>query len=228
MLKRMVLGLVFALLPSVASGKPGRKTTCPPRASCISAGTAWTSIRPRSTRRRSGKMMQGRNRQIPRRAVEVCPGQLQNAAQNEPKVGPLLKDFTKLVGTMHKHGLVLGIEVEQDQCRTDRQAVMVFPKAAGESGTLLPLIHKIAEEAKADVKNAKVGKRFVHSIEVELVKIGWWAQGSDAVLYLGTTDPVAYAKDIDAKKTGLAKQPALSRRSPASRSSPPPRAATST
>src|SRR5260370_32239915 len=85
------------------------------------------------------------------------------------------------------------------------QAVLVFPKAAGESGTLLPLIQKIAEETKADVKNTKVGKRFVNTIEIEMVKLGWWGQGEDAIVFLGTTDPLAYAKDIDANMTGITK-----------------------
>lgn len=157
-----------------------------------------------------GKMMQG---EMGKFLVEFCryvSEQTQNAARNEPRIGAYLKDAGKLVGSMHQHGIVLGIEVNQ-VIPPQAQAVLVFPKAAGESGTLLQLIDKIGEDTKADVKNVKVGKRLVHTIDVEFLKIGWWAQGTDAILYLGTNDPAAYAKDIDAKKTGIADSPLYAR-----------------
>jgi hypothetical protein len=125
------------------------------------------------------------------------------SAPNQPKIEPLLRDFSKLVVTLYQNGLVFGIET--DQINPPKvQAVLVFPNAAGESGTLIPLIQRIGEETRAKVETTKVGKRFVNHVQVEFLKIGWWAQGPDALIFLGTTDPVEYAKAIDAKKTGIA------------------------
>ena len=101
-----------------------------------------------------GKMMKGETGVFLDELWKFTHENLHNAAQNEPKVVPMLKDFTKLIVTMYQDGLVVGVEVDKVIPPTV-QAVMVFPKAAGESGTLLPLIQKIAEETKADVKKTQ-------------------------------------------------------------------------
>lgn len=153
-----------------------------------------------------GKMMKGETGKFLDELWKYVQENLQTAAQNEPKAAPLLKDFGKLVGTMHQNGIILGLEATQIN-PPKVQAVLVFPKAAGESGTLIPLIQKIAEETKAPVKSTKVGKRFVNHVSIQMLQVGWWSQADDAVIFLGTTDPVAYAKDIDGGMTGLAKHP---------------------
>ena len=58
-----------------------------------------------------------------------------------------------------------------------------------------------------EIKSSKAGKRLVHHLDFQVVKFGWWGQGDDAVLFLGTTDPTEYAEAIDAKKTGIAANP---------------------
>jgi len=204
MFKRMVLGLLFALLPTVGWAQTAQENYLPTKSQIYFRWDGMQTHRADFNKTAVGKMMQGDTGKFLDEVWKYAQEQLQNAARNEqPKVGELLKDFTKLVGSMHENGVVLGVSAETIN-PPQVQAVLVFPKAAGESGTLLPLVTKIAEETKANVKNNKVGKRFVHQIEVEFVKFAWWAEGEDAVLFLGTTDPIGYAKDIDAKKTGLA------------------------
>lgn len=204
MFKRMVLALCLALLPSVAYAQ-AQENYLPSRTQLYFRFDGMKMHQAAYDKTAVGKMMQGETGKFLNELWKWAHEQAQNAAQNEPKIGPLLKDFTKLVGTMYDNGLVVGLEVDKIVPQPAVQAVLVFPKAAGESGTLIPLIQKIAEETKADVKNTKVGNRFVNTVKVEFLQIGWWAQGSDAILFLGTTDPVAYAKDIDLKKTGVAK-----------------------
>ncbi len=207
MFKRMVLGLLFMLLPGVALGQGVQESYLPAKSQIYFRWDGMQTHRAAFDKTALGVMMKGDTGKFLDELWAFAHENLKNAAQAEPKVGPLLKDFTKLLGTMHTHGLVFAVEVEQIKPQPMVQAVLVFPKAAGESGTVMPLIQKIAEETKADVKTVKVGKRFVNTVEVELLKVGWWGQGSDAVLFLGTTDPVAYARDIDSKKTGLAGNP---------------------
>src|SRR5262245_40046213 len=201
MCKRIVLGLVFALLPTVAWAQPEKYL--PSKSQIYFHYDGMKMHRAAFEKTALGKTMQGETGKFLEELWKYAQEQILNVAQNEPKVGPLLKDFGKLVFSMHENGLAFGIQA-QSIVPPDVQAVLVFPKAAGESGTLMPLIQKIAEETKADVKSTKVGKRFVNTVRVEFLQIGWWAQADDAVLFLGTTDPVAFAKDIDGSKTGLA------------------------
>jgi hypothetical protein len=200
----MLLGLCIILLPCVASAQPAQENYLPKKSQLYFRWDGMQKHQAAFDKTAVGKMMQGETGKFLDELWDFAYENLRNAAQNEPKIEPLLKDLTKVIVSLHRNGLVLGIEVDKVNPPTV-QAVLVFPKAAGESGTLLSLIQKIAEETRAEVKNTKVGKRFVNTIEVEVVKLGWWGQGEDAIIFLGTTDPVDYAKDIDAKKTGIAK-----------------------
>jgi hypothetical protein len=202
MLKRIVLGLLFAMLPGVALAQ-GQENFLPPKSQLYFRFDGMEKHQATYDKTAVGKMMQGETGKFLDEFWKYTQENLQTAAQNEPKIGPLLKDFNKLIVAMYQNGLVMGVAVDKVNPPAV-QTVLVFPKAAGESGTLLPLVQKIAEETKAKVQSAKVGKRFVNTVDVQFLKIGWWAQGNDAIIFLGSTDPVAFAKDIDTKKTGLA------------------------
>ncbi|HZZ79468.1 MAG TPA: hypothetical protein VFE62_13170 [Gemmataceae bacterium] len=206
MVKRVVLGLLFVLLPGAAWGQGVQEAYLPAKSQLYFRWDGMQTHRAAFDKTALGQMMKGDTGKFLDELWAYANENLKTAAQNEPKIAPMLKDFTKLIGTMHNNGVVFALEVDKVQPPTV-QVVMVFPKAAGESGSVMPLIQKIAEETKADVKTAKVGKRFVNTINVEFLKVGWWAQGDDAVLYLGTNEPAAYAKAIDAKKTGIAGHP---------------------
>jgi hypothetical protein len=207
MLKRIVLGCLFVLLPGAAWAQTLQEGYLPARSQLYFRWDGMVVHQADFDKTAAGKTMKGDTGKFLREVWKYAQEQLQNAVKNDPNVGqkaaPLLKDFGKLLGSMYDDGVVFGVEAATINPPVVR-AVMVFPKAAGESGTLLPLVQRIAEETKADVKSNKVGKRFVNHVEVDAIKFGWWAEGQDALLFLGTTDPVAYAKDIDAKKTGVA------------------------
>lgn len=205
MVQRIVLGVLIALLPTAAWAQTQEKYL-PAKSQLYFRFDGMKMHQAAFDKTAMGKMMKDETGVFLDELWKYAQEQILNAAQNEPKIGPLVKDFGKLIFSMREHGLVFGLEVGQINPPVV-QAVIVFPKAAGESGTLMPLIQKIAEETKADVKTDKVGKRFVNTVKVEFLQIGWWAQGDDAVLLLGTTEPVAFAKDIDGGKVGLASNP---------------------
>lgn len=203
MFKRIVLGLFFVLMPGVAWAQT-QEDYLPAKSQLYFRWDGMAMHQAAFDKTGCGKMLKGETGKFLDELWKYIGDNVQTLAQNEPKVAPMLKDFGKLVSTMHQNGLVVGVEANQIN-PPKVQAVLVFPKGAGESGTLIPLIQKVAEETKAPVKATKVGKRFVNTVSVEVLQIGWWSQGQDAVLFLGTTDPVAYAKDIDGSKTGLGK-----------------------
>ena len=206
MLKRMVLGFVCVMLPSAVCAQGLQDSYLPSKSQLYLRWDGMQMHQAAYDKTAVGKMMKGDTGKFLDELWKYVQDQVQVVAQNQPKVGPLLKDVGKLVGTMHQNGIVLGVAADKI-VPPEVQAVIVFPKAAGESGTVIPLIQKIAEETKADVKATKVGKRFVNHVEIDMLRLGWWAQGDDAVIFIGTTDPVAFAKDIDAKKTGVASHP---------------------
>jgi hypothetical protein len=130
--------------------------------------------------------------------------------QFNPQAAGIFKDTTKALSQIADSGVVLGIEL--DRIKPVRaNAVFVFPGAAGEKGTLLPLIKQAAEAAGADIKEEKVGQRPMHRIEINEVPgglhLGWWKEGTDAVFMVGSDNPTEYVKLVDAHKTGLAKHP---------------------
>ncbi len=207
MVKRMVLGLLFVLVPTAAWAQAQEKYL-PAKSQLYFRFDGMQTHQAAFDQTAMGKMMKGDTGKFLDEFWKFVQENIQTAARNEPKVGPMLKDFTKLVSSMNQNGIVFALELNQIQPVPSAQAVLVFPKSAGETGTLLALVDKIAQETRAKVKTEKVGKRSINHIELEkVVKFGWWAQGEDAVLYLGTNDPVSYAKSIDSKKTGLAANP---------------------
>lgn len=154
----------------------------------------------------AGKMMKGEMGTFLRALLTYGQDVGQLVAQKEPQVGPWITDATKIVGSLYRDGVLFGIEVEQvNPPKID--AVFVFPKGAGKDGAVLPLLQKAAEAGMAEMKEQKVGQRSVKQMRVEMVQLGWWAEGNDAVLYIGTREPSAYVAAIDAGKTGLAKNP---------------------
>jgi hypothetical protein len=202
----MVFGLLIALAPSAASAQTVQENYLPSKSQLYFRFDGMQKHQAAFDKTAAGQMMKGDTGKFLGELWKYVQEQLQNVAANEPKVGPLLKDVGKIVSSMHNNGVVFGLEVDT-VLPPVVQTVIVFPKAAGESGALIPLIQKIAEETKVEIKTAKSGKRFVSHLDFQFVKFGWWSQGEDAVLFLGTTDPTDYADAIDAKKTGIAGNP---------------------
>ncbi|MBM3995529.1 MAG: hypothetical protein FJ303_15445 [Planctomycetes bacterium] len=203
MLKRICLGLLIVAVPSVAVAQV-QENYLPAKTQLYFRWDGMEKHQADFKKSAVGKMLQGETGVFLDELWKYVLDNAKAAAQAEPKIEPMLTDLTKVVVSLHRDGMLLGVEVDKIKPPMVR-ALIVFPKAAGESGTILQLIHKIGAETKVDVQKAKVGKRVVHHVRIELLRLGWWAEGSDAVVFLGTTDPVAYAQDIDAKKTGIAK-----------------------
>ena len=124
------------------------------------------------------------------------------AGQADPQAPVMIKDALKTLAGISKNGLAFSIEVKRVN-PPQAQFTLVLPKGAGKDGTLLPFIRKITDLAQANVQETKVGKRTVQSISVPFVNFGWWDEGDDAVVVIGTDEPSAHAKAIDANETGL-------------------------
>ena len=207
MLKRTLLVFCLALVPTIAQAQAQvQDSYLPSKSQFYFRFDGMTTHQAAYEKTAMGKMMQGDMGKFLEELWKFTEANLKAAAEKEPQIVPLLTDFTKLVSTMHSHGVVVGLAVESVNPPI-AQMVLVFPKGATESGTLLPLIQKVAENTGVKVEREKVGKRLISQVSVPFVNLAWWAQGDDAILYIGTAGAVAYAKDIDAKKTGLAKNP---------------------
>ncbi len=155
----------------------------------------------------AGKMLDGELGEFLQQFGKYVSGLLQQVAQNnDPQIAAYLGDALNLVHDLHQNGLVLAVEVQQVNPPAVH-AVLLLPKSGGETGTLLPLLQKVMETTKAPVRDARVGKRFVHQFQAGPVHIGWWGEGDDALIYAGTEEPAAYARNIDAGKTGLENHP---------------------
>jgi hypothetical protein len=203
----MVLATFCVLVPSLGWAQTAQEKYLPSKSQLYFRWDGMMTHQADFDKTAVGKMMKGETGKFLEELWKYVQEQGQNAGRNDPKIADALKDLTKLASSMYQYGLVLGVAVDQITPQPDIQAVLVFPKAAGESGTVLQLIDKIGEQTKADVKTKKVGKRRVLYVQQKGMSLGWWAEGPDAVLYFGTTDPVAYAEGIDGKKTGLANHP---------------------
>lgn len=129
-------------------------------------------------------------------------------ADKEPAYEALAKDAFSFAESLCQNGIVLGVEVGPGAPVT-AQLVMVFPKGASDTGTLLPLLQKISEKAGANLQDQKVGNRIVHLVDLNMVRFGWWREGEDALVYIGTDDPVEYAKGLAKPGDGVSRHPLL-------------------
>jgi hypothetical protein len=150
----------------------------------------------------AGKMLQGELGTFLGELGTYLTDLLQRAAQNDPNAGPIITDLSTLLRDLYQNGLVLAVEARQINPPA-ATAVLVFPGGGREGAAVLPLLKRINEASMAEVHDVKIGKRFVHQVHNAPIQLGWWAEGNDAVLCLGTEEPAAYACKIDAGKTGI-------------------------
>jgi hypothetical protein len=205
MLKRWTL-VALLLLPGLSWAQTPQEKLLPSQSQLYFRWDGMKAHQQQYQQTAAGKMLGGEMGTFLQELWKYAYGLLRQAAQNQPEVGPWLDEATRLVADLYENGLVVAVEVQEvNPPRVN--AVLVFPKAAGENGRLLPLFQKIADVAKTPVKNVKVGKRFVHQLQAGPVRIGWWGEANDVLLYAGTDEPAVYARGIDSGKTGLAKQP---------------------
>lgn len=114
-------------------------------------------------------------------------------APENPQAADMLKELPRALHAIGQHGFRLGIEVKK-LTPPDIEGMLVFPKSGKADSGILAFIRKAAALAGAEVQETKKGKRIIASIETPFVKLGWWADGDDAVVVLGTRPPEDLAK----------------------------------
>ena len=183
MMKRIALAMLVAWLPGV-SLLQAQEHILPPKSQLYFRFDGMSKHQEAFDKTALGKTLKGDTGKFLEEIWNFAQDNILKAAKNEPKVAPLLKDFTKVLSGTYQNGIALGVQADQFDPPLV-QAVVVFPKGASD-GVLLPLIQKIADDSKAPTKAAKVGKRFVTKVDLKVMQIGWWAQDNDAVVFVGT------------------------------------------
>src|SRR5687768_6621965 len=97
--------------------------------------------------------------------------------QADPKAGAIAKEIPLILSGVHEHGFLLGIEIKS-LTPPQGDVVLVFPKAGGSKGHIVPLAGKLAGAAKAKVRKTTVGERTIHEIGDLQVHFGWWEDAS--------------------------------------------------
>jgi hypothetical protein len=206
---RMALAVLWLFMPGLAWAQSDPENVLPAKSQLYFRWDGAKAHREEFNKTAFGKTLKG---DTGRFLVELWDAVTENIQQGldqfDPNAAGIFKDVTKALTTVADSGVALGVELEK--VNPPRfNSVLVFPGTAGEGGTLLGLIQKAADASGAEIKDSKVGRRVVHRLEIENTPLilGWWREGEDSVLTFGSIDPVEYAKDIEAKKTGLAKNP---------------------
>ena len=201
---------VLLLAPSLTFAQSGAENVLPSRSQLYFRWDGAKAHRAEFDKTAFGKTLKGDTGKFLKELWAYATENIEQAIdQADPVAGGIFRDVIQALGHVSDGGVVLGVELEK-VTPPKVNGLLVFPGAAGEGGKLLALIQKAAEAARADIKDAKVGRRLIHSVDIadgKGVYLGWWNEGEDAVLMIGTTEPVEYAKMVDAKQTGLVKHP---------------------
>ena len=104
-----------------------------------------------------------------------------------------------------RNGMSMGIEVTSVQ-PPQAQAVFVFNKAGGEKSKIKALVRRARDLVGDFAQEEKVGNRTVYFVD-NIVQGGWWSEGDDLIVVVGTEKATEYAKRLDDKKAGLDKHP---------------------
>lgn len=191
------------LVPSLARAQSGPERLVPSGSQIYFHWDGFDLHRPAYDKTAVGQMMKGDTGKFLAALWDWINDAADLAGQADPQAPALIKDALKTLAGISNNGLALSIEAKRVN-PPQGQLTLVFPKAAVKDGALLPLVRKLADLGRANVQETKVGKRSVQHIDIQVVHFGWWNEGDDAVFTIGTEDPAAYAKAIDANETGLA------------------------
>lgn len=204
MLQRMLLAVVVLGIPSLSRAQEGGARALPPGSQIYLRWDGFEAHRAAFDKSAIGKMMAGDTGTFLSGLVAFVEKQIDaNAGQIPPQVVDVVKDVWKVLRTVGNNGFRLGVEVHK-VAPPDVEGVLVFPKAGKDEGGILPLIKKIAGLAGAEVKEEKVAGRDVFHIPSEHVHLGWWKEGDDAVIVIGTEGPQKAAKRVGSKGKHIA------------------------
>jgi hypothetical protein len=213
MRKRMALAVLMLLTPGWAFAQTGPEYVLPAKSQLFFRWDGANAHRKEFEKTTFGKSMQGDTGKFLQELWSYAKDNIEQLLdQKDPQAAAIFKDITKALASVMHSGVAIGVELGGVN-PPRATAVLAFPGAAGDKGTLLPLIQQAAEAAGADIKKENVGRRQVQRIEIPIpntpanVYFGWWREASDAVVIVGTDDPIEYVRSVDAKKTGLAKNP---------------------
>ncbi len=203
MLRRIVACLVVLIAPTLAWAQTGPDRVLPTGTQIYFRWDGFDAHRPAFEKTAAGQMMKGDTGKFLDALWDWINDAADLAGQADPQAPAMIKDALKIVSGVGHNGLALSVDLKRVNPPA-AQLTLVFPKAAGKDGVLLPFVRKLADLANAGVQETKVGKRTVQHINVQVVNLGWWNEGDDAVFVIGSDDPTAYAKMIDNNETGLA------------------------
>jgi hypothetical protein len=210
MRKPMALAVLLLLSPGLAWAQTGPEHVLPPKSQLFFRWDGAKAHRAEFDATALGKTMKGDAGKFLAELWTYAKENIEQAIdQADPQAGGIFKEVTKTLAGIAQGGVALGVEVDRFN-PPKVNAVFVFPDAAGDQGTLFALIKQATEAARLEVKETKVGRRPVYRVDFDEAPglvLGWWQEGNDAVVTIGTQDPVEYARDVDGKKTGLAKHP---------------------
>lgn len=204
MLQRYAACLLVFIAPTLAFAQAGPDKLLPGGTQIYFRWDGFSAHRPAFEKTAVGQMMKGDTGKFLDALWDWINDAADLAGQADPQAPAMIKDALKALSGVGRNGVAISVAVKS-VAPPQAQLTLVFPKSAGKDGTLLPLIRKAADLANAGVQETKVGSRTVQHLALPFVSLGWWNEGDDAVIMFGTEDPVAYAKMIDNKDTGLAK-----------------------
>src|SRR6185369_14529236 len=123
----------------------------------------------------------------------------------------LIKDGLAIIDKLSAEGLALGIEIKQ-AFPPDGRIVVALPKLGTGQPNLVRLLNELRAKAPkeagpVEIKEERIEGRTVYYVGVPMVNLGWWNEGDDFILTIGTGAIADYIKLIDTGKTGLANNP---------------------
>ena len=207
MLQRILLAVVVLGIPSLSRAQEGGARALPPGSQIYLRWDGFEKHRAAFDKTAVGKMLAGDTGKFLKGLVVFIEKQIDNlAGQAPPQVIEVVKELPKVLGVVGNNGFRVGVEVHK-VAPVEIEGVLVFPKAGTEDAGLLPLIKKVAALSGAEVKEEKVAGRDVFHLPSEHVHLGWWKEGDDAVIVVGTEGPHKAAKRIGSKGKHLAGNP---------------------
>jgi hypothetical protein len=207
MLQRILLAIVVLGIPSLSRAQEGGARALPPGSQLYLRWDGLASHREAFDKTAVGKMLAGDTGKFLGGLVEFIEKQVDNlAGQAPPEVVEIAKAVPTILRGIGKHGFRVGVEIHKVS-PPEIEGVLVFPKGGKDEAGLLPLLKKLAAMAGAEVKEEKVDGRNVTHIPSEHVHVGWWKEGDDAVIVIGTEGPHKAAKRVGSKGKHLAGNP---------------------
>lgn len=214
MWQRFILAMIVMASPSVAWAQVTAEKLLPSGSQIYFHWEGYSAHKKAYNQTAIGKTMNGDMGKFLKAAFQFIEKQGKKALKMEldpQKVDLYFKEINGAVSTIMQNGIVMGVELRSLQV-PDAQAVIVFPKGAGKAGTPLSMLITLAEQNPVvPFKQVKLGERTFFHIQANPVNVVWWAEGTDAVLSIGTDTPQAIARNLknpagDVTQIGLHKE----------------------